>query len=227
MTTLSSLLDAETLDCARCVFDFHQLRHVPIRSDVMLVLGTNDTRVAEYAATLYEQGYAPLIVPTGGIAHQGDLLSTHWQRSEAEVFTEIMLTRGVPQGAILPEPRATNTAENFAFARQLLHERGIAVQRLLVVSKPFMQRRSLATYAVEWPEVPATFVTWASTFDEYCRAPDLPPDKIIHIMLGDLQRIGIYAQRGFAAPQRIPAPVKAAYERLVAKGYTHHLLPER
>jgi len=221
-----SSLDAETLDCARCVFDFLQLRHTPIHSDVMLVLGTNDTRVAEYAAKIYRQGYASLVVVTGGIAHQGDLLSTHWQRSEAEVFSEVMLERGVPRAAILQEPRATNTAENFAFARQLLHEKGICVQRLLVVTKPFMQRRALATYAVEWPEVPATFVTWASTFDQYCRWPDLPPDKIINIMLGDLQRIWIYGQRGYAAPQRIPTPVMAAYERLVSFGYTKHLLPE-
>lgn len=227
MTSLSTTLDVETLDCARCIFDFHQLRHVPIHSDVMLVLGTNDTRVAEHAAILYRQGYAPRIVVTGGIAHQGDLLSTHWQRSEAEVFTEVMLAHGVPQSAILQETRATNTAENFAFARQLLNEKGMSVQRLLVVTKPFMQRRSLATYAVEWPEVPASFVTWRSTFDEYCRLPDLPQEKIINIMLGDLQRIWIYAQRGYAAPQRIPPQVMAAYQRLVSLGYTRHLLPER
>ena len=45
-------------------------------------------------------------------------------------------------------------------------------------------------------------------------------------MVGDLQRIMRYGDRGFQVPQEVPAEVLEAYERLVALGHTEHLLPE-
>ena len=44
-------------------------------------------------------------------------------------------------------------------------------------------------------------------------------------MVGDLQRLIVYGQKGWSAPQEIPAEVMAAYEGLVAAGYTKRLLP--
>ena len=42
-------------------------------------------------------------------------------------------------------------------------------------------------------------------------------------MVGDLQRIRIYPEKGFQIPQDIPDEVWAAYERLVGWGFTRHL----
>jgi hypothetical protein len=192
----------------------------------MIVLGTNDTRVADFAAAHYHQGTAPMLVVTGGIAHQGDLLATDWNRPEAEVFADILIAQGVPGDRILLEPEATNTAENIRFSRRLITARGLAPARIALVMKPFMQRRVLATHVVEWPEMPATIVSWTCTFDEYCTVPGLEPDKIANIMMGDLQRIWIYAERGYSAPQRIPAEVREAYLYLKGAGFTRHLIPE-
>ena len=44
-------------------------------------------------------------------------------------------------------------------------------------------------------------------------------------MVGDLQRLLVYAKKGFSTPQPVPAEVMAAYEGLVAAGYTKRLLP--
>jgi hypothetical protein len=89
-----------------------------------------------------------------------------------------------------------------------------------------MQRRVWATMAVEWPEMPATVVSQRMTLDEYF-TEELPPEKIIPIMMGDFQRIWIYAKKGWSAPQRIPEEVMRAYRELVCLGFTGHLLPER
>jgi hypothetical protein len=88
-----------------------------------------------------------------------------------------------------------------------------------------MQRRVRATLAVEWPEMPATIVSPQMTLDEYFTA-ELTPEKIVNIMMGDLQRLWVYAARGWSAPQPIPPEVQEAYRRLAAFGFTRHLLPE-
>jgi hypothetical protein len=43
-------------------------------------------------------------------------------------------------------------------------------------------------------------------------------------MVGDLQRIIVYGEKGYQIPQEVPADVLDAYERLVERGYTKRLL---
>lgn len=220
-------MTAEALELAEIVWKFMQVGHTPIPADLMLVFGTNDLRVATFAAGVYHRGLAPLAMTTGGIAHQGDLLATPWDRPEAAVFAEEMTKRGVPAEHVLIEPRATNTAENIRFARALVDARpGPRPRNLVAVVKPFMQRRVLATMAVHWPEMPFSLASWNSTFAGYC-TPDLPPDKVLNILLGDLQRIWLYAERGWSAHQVIPDSVRHAFDRLVELGYDRHLKAAR
>lgn len=211
------------LQWARIIWDYHQLNHTPIPADVIVALGTNDLRIAEFAADLYHRGYGKKIVCTGGIAHVSDLLATRWGISEAEMYAAVLERRGVPKAVILLETQASNTAENFVFTRELLRRAGIQPKSILIAVKPFMQRRAWATMAVEWPEMPASIASPNLTLDEYFTR-ELTPDKIVNIITGDLQRIWVYARKGYSAPQRLPVEVKRAYEGLVALGYTEHLI---
>ena len=52
----------------------------------------------------------------------------------------------------------------------------------------------------------------------------MPMDKVINIMVGDLQRIKVYAERDFQIYQDIPGEVWDAYEQLVGAGYTEQLV---
>jgi uncharacterized SAM-binding protein YcdF (DUF218 family) len=208
---------------ARVIWEYHQLRQEPAAADAVVALGTNDLRVAEFAADLYLRGFGKLLVCTGGVAHQDDLLATSWQRTEAEMYAEVAERRGVARDRILIEPRAANTAENIRFVRAMLSE--LPVRSIVIAVKPFMQRRTWATLAVEWPEIQATIASPAMTLDQYF-TPDLPAEKIIHILMGDLQRIWVYARKGWSAPQPIPAEVREAYDRLAALGFTRHLIAE-
>jgi uncharacterized SAM-binding protein YcdF (DUF218 family) len=213
------------LHSARVVWDYLRLKQDLVPADVMVVFGTNDLRVARFAARLYQDGFGRILVCTGGMAHQGDLLATNWPKTEAEMYADEAVALGVPRDRILIEPRATNTAENIRFARELLCRNGGRPRSLLLATKPFMQRRVWATMAVEWPEVPASVVSQDMTLDEYF-TEDLPPEKVIPIMLGDLQRIWIYGRRGWSAPQVVPPEVMDAYRELKALGFTQQLLPE-
>ena len=215
----------EALRCARMIWDYHQLRHQTIPGDVIVALGTNDLRVAEFAADLYRDGYGSTLVCTGGVAHQNDLLATTWDKTEAEMYADLAERRGVPPDRILLETHATNTAENIRFARSLIERQSLQPRNIVLAVKPFMQRRTWATMVVEWPEMPATLASPQMTLDEYF-TDELAPEKITNIMMGDLQRIWIYARRGWSAPQRLPEEVRSAYDRLVELGYTQHLIPE-
>ncbi|MGA2580557.1 MAG: YdcF family protein [Bryobacteraceae bacterium] len=213
------------LHSARIVWDYLQLKQDPVPADVIVVFGTNDLRVARFAARLYQDGFGHSLVCTGGMAHQGDLLATNWPKTEAEMYADEAVALGVPRDRILIEPRATNTAENIRFTRELLCRNGGRPRSLLLATKPFMQRRVLATMAVEWPEVPATVASQRMTLDEYF-TEDLPPEKVIPIMLGDLQRVWIYGRRAWSAPQVVTPEVMDAYRELKALGFTQQLLPE-
>jgi len=207
--------------CARIVWDYHHVRHALQKADCIVALGSHDTRVAERAAELFLGGWAPLVVFSG---HLGSLTSGIWTRSEAEVFAEIAVRRGVPRDRILLEGRSTNTGENVDFTRRLLAERGLTPRRAIAVQKPYMERRTLATFASRWPELEVVVTSPQIDFDDYATG-GVCKDDVIHIMVGDLQRLIVYGRKGWSVPQQIPAEVMAAYEGLIAAGYTKRLLP--
>ena len=206
---------------ARTVWDYHHVGHALRKADCIIVLGSHDTRVAERGAELYLAGWAPLVVMSGGL---GSLTSGMWTRPEAEVFADVAAARGVPRDALLLESRSTNTGENVELSRRLLAERGLAPRSAIAVQKPYMERRTLATFGVRWPELDLVVTSPQLSFEAYT-SEGIPRDDVIHIMVGDLQRLLVYPKKGFSTPQEVPAEAMAAYEGLVAAGYTKRLLP--
>jgi len=206
---------------ARTLWDYHHVHHALEKADCIIVLGSHDTRVAERGAEVFLGGWAPLVVFSG---HLGALTSGMWSRPEAEVFADVAVARGVPRERILIESRSTNTGENVDFSRQLLAEKGIRPKKAIAVQKPYMERRTLATFARRWPELEVVVTSPQIDFDAY-PAGGIRKDDFIHIMVGDLQRLIVYAEKGWSAPQDVPPEVRTAYERLVAAGYTRRLLP--
>ncbi len=211
-----------TDDWARTVWDYHLVHHALRKSDCIVALGSHDTRVAERAAEVFLEGWAPLLVCSG---HLGALTSGMWSRSEAEVFAEIAEARGVPRERLLLEDRSTNTGENVEFTRRLLSQKGLEPRTAIAVQKPYMERRTLATFAARWPELDVRVTSPQIAFDDY-PAGDIRKDDVIHVMVGDLQRLLVYGKKGWSAPQPVPAGVMEAYERLVAAGYTRRMLRE-
>jgi uncharacterized SAM-binding protein YcdF (DUF218 family) len=206
---------------ARTVWDYHHMGHRLDKADCIIALGSHDTRVAARAAELYLEGQAPLLVCTGRL---GSLTKGVWTRPEAEVFAEVAMAKGVPRERILVESCATNTGENVAYSRELLRAKGARVQTVIAVQKPYMERRTYATFCKRWPDVEVMVTSPQLSFDDYPTA-EITKDQVIHIMVGDLQRIMEYGRTGFQIPQEVPAPVKQAYDRLVEMGYTNHLIP--
>lgn len=216
------MLTEVVLQLARNIWDYHHVHHTLVPSDCILTLGSHDTRVAARAAELYHQGWAPLLIFSGGL---GRLTEGMWTETEASRFARIAVELGVPPEAILIEDRSTNTGENIQLVQQLLRQKNLDPQRFIVVQKPYMERRSYATFKKNWPEKEMVVTSPQIKFEDYPNH-EISMEQVIQIMVGDLQRIRIYPQKGFQVHQEIPDDVWAAYEQLVAMGFNKQLVPE-
>lgn len=213
--------NTDVLSLAKIIWDYHHVNHTLVPSDCILTLGSHDTRVAERAAVLYHEGWAPLLIFSGGL---GRLTENMWTETEADLFANIAVQQGVPREAILVENRSTNTGENIRFVRKLLAEKGLDLQTFIVVQKPYMERRSLATFEKAWPGKNFVVTSPQIAFEDY-PTDEIPLEHVINIMVGDLQRIKVYPEKGFQTYQQIPEDVWEAYKKLVALGFNKQLLP--
>lgn len=108
-------------------------------ADVIIVLGAGLRpdgapsaalrRRASHAATLYERGYAPRLLCSGGYP------SARIQRSEGNACREVLLELGIPDHAIFIEERSRSTEENAVYSKQVMEQNGW--QTALVVSDPY------------------------------------------------------------------------------------------
>lgn len=205
---------------AKKIWDYHHLNQKLEKADCILVLGSSDLRVAEYGAKLFLGGWAQWIIFSGGL---GRLTGKIWGESEADRFSRVAVGMGVPPDKILIENKSNNTGENILFTKKLLQERDLDFHKFIVVSKPYMERRAYATFKKFWPEKEIIVTSPILLFEEY---PDnvKSKDDVINAMVGDTQRIKLYAEKGFQIPQEIPAEIWDVYEQLVAAGYTKDLI---
>ena len=216
------MITAEVLSLAKKLWDYHHMNHELAKADCILALGSHDLRVADRAAELYLEGWAPLVIMSGGL---GNFTQEMWTEKEADKFAAIAVQKGIPDDAILIENQSTNTGENIMFTQQLLKAKGLDMQRFIVVQKPYMERRSYATFKKHWPDKDLMVTSPQIPFAEYPNE-EIPMEKVIHIMAGDLQRIKLYPLKGFQIQQEIPDDVWRAYEQLIALGFDQHLMKE-
>ena len=209
---------------AEKVWHYHLLNHQIVKSDAILVLCSHDKRVAERGAQLFLEGWAPLLIFSGGL---GTITGGMWDEPEADQFAAVAIDLGVPKEKILLENKSTNTGENILFTKALLAARNLNPEKFILVQKPYMERRSFATFRKLWPEKYVLVTSPQVSFERYLNEygnPDLSSEDVISIMVGDLQRIKLYPAKGFQIQQEIPCEIWAAYEELVAAGYDKHLI---
>lgn len=221
MPTASATIPAELYADVETLWNYHRLDDETQPVDVAIGLGSHDPSVATYTAELYAKGLFPLIVFTGANA---PTTIERFPRGEAIHYREIALEAGVPDEAILVESKAGNTAENFKFSRQVLEEHGKHIRSALVISRPYQQRRGYATAKKVWPSVDFFCSATQQSLDDYVNSIG-DSKRVIDMLVGDTQRLTVYADAGFAIPVSIPEQVQAAYRRLVEAGYTSRLIP--
>ncbi len=208
----------------KIIWDYMHMNMTPQRADCIIGFGNYNEDIPRRAAQLYHQGFAPKVLFTGGLGRNTLGL---WSVSEAERFAEIAVSCGVPAGDIIIENESTNTGENIAFTQKKLRSLGLEIRSILGVHHPFMERRIYAALQIYWPEVDAFITSPQLDIPQYIDATlarGLTEQAAIDVIMGDFQRITVYAQKGYQIPQDIPDDVYRAFGVMVSLGYTGQLV---
>lgn len=205
------------------LWDYLGMHQTPEKADVIVGFGNFNDNIARRAAELYLQGYAPKILFTGGLGRNTKNLLPE---PEADRFARVAMECGVPEGDILREDRSTNTKENILFTREMLERLGLKHERILGVHQPFMERRICAAMGVYWPEQSFRVTSPQVTIPEYLREAErqgMTQEGSISVIVGDFQRMDLYAKLGYQLPQEIPEEAWEAFRQLVGMGYDKQL----
>jgi uncharacterized SAM-binding protein YcdF (DUF218 family) len=204
---------AEHLRHARILAAHHRMPEDEAPCDVAIGLGTFGLDVPTRCARLYHAGRFPLLVLSGAGNAQ---TARVFPRGEAVHYREHVLSLGVPGEAVLVEPRATNTGENIAFSRDLLHARGVRPRSVLLVAT--LTRRPYATARRLWPEPAIRTAGEERTLDDHI-AGGTDPRLLVEALVGESRRLLEYPALGHTIPQPMPPQVREAYEALRRAGY--------
>ena len=144
------------------ISEFIFVADAPSAADVIFLPGGTHPEQPEYAAQLYHQGYAQLLIPSGGVSVKRD----RWPgvRSKTDIyngdyktdcafFTDVLLKNGVPSSSIIGEDQSGHTRDNAFLSRKAVDEHGIEIKTALIVCKAFHARRCLMLYQLAFPNV--------------------------------------------------------------------------
>ena len=215
-------MDMEVDELVKKILRYMSLEMAVEKSDVIIGMGAQDTHIAERAAELFLQGYGDLLVFTGG---HGKITKHTQAQTEAERFRDVAVDMGVPEDKVLLETKATSSGQNVQFTEALLAQKHIQPKSILVVTKPYMERRAYATFKKQWQNASTRIIVTSPSlrYEDFFNET-IPKRMFICLLVGDVQRLREYPKKGFQIEQDIPGDIWRAYERLVALGYTDYLL---
>ena len=155
----------------------------PEKADIIFVPGNGFPEMAENAAKLYKQGYAPYILPSGrysvtvgkfaGVQTKKELYDGDYE-TEWEFLKNVLMKNGVPKEVILREDQSTFTYENAIYSRQ-------------VTDNMYHERRSLMYYQILYPE--AEIIVCPSCPDGITRENWRETEAGVEAVTGELNRI--------------------------------------
>lgn len=137
------------------------LEDEPETADIIFVPGNGYPQMAERAAVLWREGYAPYILPSGRYSILGEgfsgVLAKEEQypgnyRTEWEFLREVLLKNGVDPYAVLREDRAAYTYQNAIFSREVTDREQIDVKKGIICCKAQHARRCKLYYQLLYPE---------------------------------------------------------------------------
>jgi len=209
-------LTSQTATHAKRIWDYLASFSSPARSDVIVLCCSYDLRICDYACGLLRSGLAPKLVFTG---KSGNWTQHLWDRPEAQMFRDRALANGVEASQLLTEEEASNIGENIAFTRKLIPD----ARTVTFVTKPNTILRVKLTAPLQWPDINAHVACPEFRFPEDV-SNVIGVFGVIHEMVGDIQRIVTYPEKGFQVAHEIPEDILESWQHLLKQGFDRHML---
>ena len=175
------------------VFAEHKLE----QADIIFIPGSGHPQLAEEAARLYHQGWAPWILPSGrysittgkfsGVLDKQECYQGSYE-TEWDFLSQVLQEKGVPGTAILKEDRATYTYENAIYSRQVTDSMGLEIKKAILCSKPYHARRCLLYYQLLYPDT--RFMVYPIKDSKIQRDNWFLTEEGTRLVFGELERMG-------------------------------------
>jgi uncharacterized SAM-binding protein YcdF (DUF218 family) len=204
------------LSLAKEIFEYlYVFSEVIPHSDVIIGFGHFDLKIPRHCGELYTNESARRIIFTGGIGSGTADLG----KAEAVAFREELRRRhpSISAEAVIVEDRSTNTSENVQFTAQKLKMEypdftfGEQIKKVLIVANAYRQRRVFLTCRRNLPEVEFYNSPPTSTFEEELQLFSSKGFDFIKLLLGEIDRIIRYGEKGYILRENIPGKIYDNY----------------
>ena len=118
------------------------------KADAIVAISGDTGARTDTAVALWKQGYAPLLIFSGGSSDPESVAS-------AELMKRSAVAAGVPENAIAVEGASATTEENAERVAELMKARGLA--SAILVTSPYHQRRAAMLFEREFGRASLTF----------------------------------------------------------------------
>lgn len=143
------------------ITDFIFLEDEMQKSDIIFIPGGSHPELGEYAAELWKQGLAELIMPSGGVSiktgkfngvrSKKEIYNKDY-KTDCEFLVDVLMINGIPESSILWEDTSSWTKENALFSRRVADENNLSIKKAILCCKSFHARRSLMCYQLAFPD---------------------------------------------------------------------------
>jgi uncharacterized SAM-binding protein YcdF (DUF218 family) len=118
------------------------------KADAIVAISGDTGARADSAIALWKQGYAPLLIFSGGSSDPQSVAS-------AELMKRTAVAAGVPANAIVVEGDSATTEENAKRVAELMKKQGL--HSAILVTSPYHQRRAAMLFEREFERASLTF----------------------------------------------------------------------
>lgn len=171
------------------------------KADVIMIPGGSYPELAEKAAELWNKGYAPLVVPAGGVSIKSGKFNgvkskqekyTKAYKTECEFYTDVLEICGVKSEYIIGDDESGCTADNARFSKRILEANKVYPKKAIICCKAFHARRCLMFYQFYFPDT-QFIIAPIIDLPGYCISKDnwYKTDIGLSRVLGELSRLGV------------------------------------
>ena len=143
------------------ITNFIFIKDEPRKVDAIFLPGGSHPEQPEYAAELYKNGIAPILIPSGGVSvkkskfdgvkSKANIYNKDY-KTDCEFLSDVLSVNGVPLTAIIGEDKSGHTRDNAFMSRVVVDNNNLKIRTAIIVCKSFHARRCLMLYGLAFPD---------------------------------------------------------------------------